>query len=66
MIRTLKKTPKPKTVKDPVCGMRVDRAGSAGEVRYLGSMYLFCSQYCVDAFTADPATFVSTASPPSR
>jgi Cu+-exporting ATPase len=38
---------------DPVCGMRVDEADSAGAVRYEGRTYHFCSEQCRAKFDAD-------------
>lgn len=45
---------------DPVCQMRVDPRDSAGEVRFSGSTYYFCSLECVERFTHDPKAFVGT------
>ena len=38
---------------DPVCGVRVDEAESAGTVRYEGRTYHFCSEQCRAKFDAD-------------
>ena len=50
---------------DPVCGMRIDTEDAAASTEYEGETYFFCSQTCHDAFTADPASYV-TASQPGR
>jgi len=35
---------------DPVCGMTVDPAKTAGSVDYRGKKYFFCSKHCVSRF----------------
>jgi Cu+-exporting ATPase len=42
---------------DPVCGMTVEPAKAAGSVVHHGETYYFCSQRCVNAFTADPRSY---------
>ncbi len=42
---------------DPVCGMRVDPAGSLSS-EYGGDTYHFCSPRCLERFETDPALFV--------
>jgi Cu+-exporting ATPase len=49
---------------DPVCGMTVDPARSAGSVEYRGTTYHFCSRHCVQKFQADPERYLSPESPP--
>ena len=44
--------------KDPVCGMDVDPASSAGSVTHQGRAYHFCSTWCRDRFAADPGAFL--------
>jgi P-type Cu+ transporter len=44
---------------DPVCGMKVDPARSAGEVSHRGTTYYFCSKGCAAKFTADPEKYLS-------
>ncbi len=39
---------------DPVCGMQVDPATSAGNFEYGGKTYYFCSRHCRDKFARDP------------
>ena len=46
---------------DPVCGMEVDPADAAGRVAHHGQDYLFCSEHCVEAFTADPEKYLHAA-----
>ena len=43
---------------DPVCGMEVDPADAAGRVAHAGRDYLFCSQHCVEVFTAEPEKYL--------
>ncbi|MHB1468033.1 MAG: permease [Solirubrobacteraceae bacterium] len=43
--------------KDPVCGMRVDRAKALTK-RAGGVVYHFCSAHCLHAFEANPAKYV--------
>ena len=45
-------------VTDPVCGMRIDPDDAVGTVEYNGVTYYFCSEFCRDAFVADPAAYV--------
>lgn len=42
---------------DPVCRMAVDRAHSAGSLRYKDTIYFFCSLECADAFAGDPTRY---------
>jgi Cu+-exporting ATPase len=48
-------------VKDPVCGMFVDPAESAHRYEYEGAIYYFCSQDCLDKFTAAPTNYVKAS-----
>ena len=38
--------------------MEVDPADAAGRVAHAGRDYLFCSEHCVEAFTADPGKYL--------
>ena len=44
-------------VKDPVCGMMVDPASSAGSGEYAGRTYHFCSTACLGKFRASPEKY---------
>ena len=44
---------------DPVCGMRIDGEEAAGTIESGGKTYYFCSQTCLDAFKADPTSYVA-------
>ncbi len=48
-------------VVDPVCGMQVDPARSAGSFEYKGATYYFCSVRCLEKFKNDPESFLARA-----
>ncbi|HEY5027570.1 MAG TPA: YHS domain-containing protein, partial [Candidatus Angelobacter sp.] len=58
--------PAPNTVRDPVCGMYVDPATSAGSSEYKSQTYYFCSLGCVKRFNADPEKYLATKSPTAQ
>ena len=45
-------------VKDPVCGMTIDRAKAAGQSSFDGSPIFFCSTDCKAKFDAEPARYM--------
>jgi uncharacterized membrane protein YraQ (UPF0718 family) len=47
---------------DPVCGMTVDREKAAGTTEVAGATYYFCSAGCLQAFEAEPETYVRGSS----
>jgi len=47
------------TVKDPVCGMRVDPARAAGKHDYRGKTYYFCNPRCLEKFRATPEKYLA-------
>jgi YHS domain-containing protein len=49
-------------VVDPVCGMKVDPANSAGSIEYKGTTYHFCGVRCLEKFKNDPENFVTRTS----
>ena len=51
---------------DPVCRMAVDRAHSAGSLRFHGTHYFFCSLECADAFARDPGRYAEGIAPQDR
>jgi membrane fusion protein, copper/silver efflux system len=56
------------SVKDPVCGMGVDKskASAAGRKReYGGETYYFCSDQCKHKFEANPLIYLKTGGPAS-
>ena len=48
---------------DPVCGMTVDPARSAGAHEHGGRTYYFCSPRCRERFAADPTRYVDPGTP---
>ncbi len=53
-------------VRDPVCGMIVDPAKSAGQFEHQGQTYYFCSTGCLKKFQANPGAYLQPkASPPT-
>ncbi len=50
-------------VRDPVCGMTIDRGSAAAEVEYAGTRYFFCSTGCAAKFRADPGRYVKPPEP---
>ena len=46
------------TVRDPVCGMDIDREMAAGSLRREGTTYYFCSKGCLQQFRSRPARFL--------
>ena len=47
--------PSQERVKDPVCGMLIDRARAAGSHVHAGITYYFCNPRCLQRFQAEPA-----------
>lgn len=52
------------TTIDPVCGMKVD-SESGRSLEYTGKRYYFCSQHCVEKFSADPDKYLNPVMPVS-
>ncbi|MEQ1584109.1 MAG: YHS domain-containing protein, partial [Candidatus Nitrotoga sp.] len=50
------------TTTDPVCGMKVD-SESGRSLEYTGKRYYFCSQHCVEKFSADPDKYLNPVMP---
>ena len=50
---------------DPICGMTVNPASTAGKHEYKEQTYYFCSEHCLAKFREDPEPFVK-AGPPSH
>src|SRR5687767_10675228 len=51
--------PKPRTVKDPVCGMDVVPEKAAGSVQHAGKTHHFCSKHCAEKFSANPEKYLA-------
>jgi Cu+-exporting ATPase len=45
-------------VKDPVCGMMVDKSSAAKTSTWEGNKYYFCSKECHDKFEQAPGTYI--------
>jgi Cu+-exporting ATPase len=50
--------PAESVVVDPVCGMRILPADAVGQVTHRGRTFHFCSQSCLDKFTAAPESYL--------
>src|SRR5438067_10432325 len=50
-------------VEDPVCGMEVDPADSAGHFDYGSKTFYFCSTHCLDEFKAEPERYLQPKTP---
>ena len=48
---------------DPVCGMQVDPAKSAGSFEFEGTTYHFCSVRCLEKFKSDPDGYLARGVP---
>ncbi|MGQ3684467.1 MAG: YHS domain-containing protein [Candidatus Loosdrechtia sp.] len=48
------------TIKDPVCGMKIDAIKKAPSKKYKGNVYYFCSKGCKKTFVKDPASYTLT------
>ncbi|EZQ13471.1 hypothetical protein CF98_27520 [Halopseudomonas bauzanensis] len=46
------------TAKDPVCGMKVDRAGARHFLRHQGKKHYFCSARCLEKFETEPEKYL--------
>ena len=51
----------PALATDPVCGMAVDPAKSAGQMDHSGKTYYFCSAGCLGKFKSDQARYAAHA-----
>ena len=51
------------TVRDPVCGMEVDRDAGAPSHAHEGRRFHFCSERCRARFAAEPDAFVAATDP---
>ncbi len=46
-------------VKDPVCGMGINKKEAKFSSENGGNTYYFCSQNCKDKFDADPKKYIT-------
>src|SRR5262245_29733968 len=54
------------SVRDPVCGMTVDPAKSAGRHEHAGVVHHFCCEGCRAKFAADPEKYLAPGARPER
>src|SRR6266566_4567645 len=59
MLRAHARRPQPgaQLVRDPVCGMSIDRASATQRAEFGGATYYFCSAGCRSAFEGDPSRY---------
>ncbi len=50
------------TAIDPICGMKVDTE-KGRSLEHAGKRYYFCSQHCVEKFSANPEKYLNPAPP---
>ncbi len=46
------------TLKDPVCGMAVEKDKAAGTAEYKGKTYYFCAAGCRESFEKEPEKYL--------
>jgi Cu+-exporting ATPase len=51
-------------VKDPVCGMEIEKANAVAAADYNDETFYFCSASCRERFLSAPQRFVSGAESP--
>ena len=49
-------------VRDPVCGMQIDRDSAVAKIEHKGKTYYFCAKGCKVKFDKDPDRFLTKAS----
>ncbi len=45
-------------VKDPVCGMEIEKNAAKYPVNHKGKTFYFCSKGCVEKFKKEPAKYI--------
>jgi YHS domain-containing protein len=45
-------------VKDPVCGMEVDKETAAATSEHMGETFYFCAQACKEKFDQEPMKYM--------
>ncbi len=53
-------------VKDPVCGMQIDRALAEARATHEGTTYYFCSEECKKIFKQNPKDCLKSAAEASN
>lgn len=46
-------------VKDPVCGMELEKDTAEGNVAHMGKTFFFCSEGCKNKFEKDPMKYMN-------
>lgn len=46
-------------VRDPVCGMEIEREHAAAKTEYQGQAFYFCSPGCKTAFDKEPTRYAT-------
>ena len=49
----------PKRVKDPVCGMEIEKDVARGPLEYKENIFYFCSDGCKEKFNREPGKYIS-------
>lgn len=49
------------TVTCPVCGMQIESGEAAGRREYKGQTYYFCSENCLELFSANPSEYLKSS-----
>ncbi|MCB9756989.1 MAG: YHS domain-containing protein [Candidatus Omnitrophica bacterium] len=47
-------------VKDPVCGMEIDKEKAKGSASHMGKSFYFCSDSCKQKFEKEPMKYMGT------
>jgi P-type Cu+ transporter len=47
-------------VKDPVCGMTIEKSSADGPAEYQGRQYYFCSPGCLKKFEQEPEKYATS------
>ena len=45
-------------VKDPVCGMEIEKGAAKGPVEHMGKAFYFCSEGCKEKFEKEPMKYM--------
>lgn len=46
-------------IKDPVCGMDIEKETAKGPVEHMGKTFYFCSEGCKNNFEKEPMKYMS-------
>jgi len=48
-------------VKDPVCGMDIEKDSAKGSAEHMGKTFYFCSPGCKEKFDSEPMKYMEKA-----